>query len=268
MSVRPSLSRASQAEKARATRSWPRSFRFVAPMTAFSPSPDRGAPARSHGRWRRLTRPRRPPLSRPSTRAPSWWPRAVPWCSGSQMRIDRPDTVRHCCPGSPASSLGHDIEAAAGDARVRCGRRSRWIPRRSITSSSWAAAGLWGSRTGGLKLREIAGAWSEAYPAMEYRHGPIRRRAAQRDMAVGQMPEDVLAEVEKTGATVVRNGLDPMAELVLAQRVAVAAAQLRGLNPDRPRHLARSVVLSSSGSETRARACVAPRAGERLREKV
>ncbi len=28
-----------------------------------------------------------------------------------------------------------------------------------------------------LKLREAAGAWTEAYPAMEYRHGPISANA-------------------------------------------------------------------------------------------
>jgi fructoselysine-6-P-deglycase FrlB-like protein len=37
-----------------------------------------------------------------------------------------------------------------------------------------------------------------------------------------------------------------MAELVMAQRLAVALAGARGLDPDRPRYLARSVVLSSS----------------------
>ena len=45
-----------------------------------------------------------------------------------------------------------------------------------------------------------------------------------------------------------RATLDPMAELVMAQRLAVALAEAHGLDPDRPRHLARSVVLSSSGA--------------------
>jgi fructoselysine-6-P-deglycase FrlB-like protein len=35
-----------------------------------------------------------------------------------------------------------------------------------------------------------------------------------------------------------------MAELILIQRTAVALAELRGLDPDQPRHLTRSVVLS------------------------
>jgi fructoselysine-6-P-deglycase FrlB-like protein len=42
---------------------------------------------------------------------------------------------------------------------------------------------------------------------------------------------------------VIADGRDPLAGLVLAQRTAVAAAEARGLDPDRPRNLTRSVVL-------------------------
>jgi fructoselysine-6-P-deglycase FrlB-like protein len=41
----------------------------------------------------------------------------------------------------------------------------------------------------------------------------------------------------------VGSGLDPLAELVRAQRLAVAVAAARSLDPDRPRHLTRSVIL-------------------------
>ena len=41
-----------------------------------------------------------------------------------------------------------------------------------------------------------------------------------------------------------RNAL-PLAELVRVQLVAVAAARARGLDPDRPRNLARSVILGT-----------------------
>ncbi|HEX5540866.1 MAG TPA: sugar isomerase, partial [Micromonospora sp.] len=40
-----------------------------------------------------------------------------------------------------------------------------------------------------------------------------------------------------------RTPLDPMADLILAQRFAVALATSRGQDPDAPRHLTRSVVL-------------------------
>ena len=57
--------------------------------------------------------------------------------------------------------------------------------------------------------------------------------------------DDVLVnDVRRTGATVVVAEGDPQAELIVAQRVAVATAQLRGLDPDQPRHLSRSVIYT------------------------
>lgn len=95
-----------------------------------------------------------------------------------------------------------------------------------------------------LKLREAALAWTEAYPAMEYRHGPISAASpATLLWAVGPVDPGVLADAAQTGATIVQAGFDPMAELILIQRMAVALAEARGLDPDRPKHLARSVVL-------------------------
>ena len=144
------------------------------------------------------------------------------------------------------ASLGHDIEAAAGDA-ARALRAPLPLDPEAVDHFVFLGSGWSGglANEAALQLREIAGAWSEAYPAMEYRHGPISVAGPRSAIwPLGHAPEDVLAEVEKTGATVVRNGLDPMAELFFAQRVAVAAARLRGLNPDLPRDLARSVFLS------------------------
>ncbi len=95
-----------------------------------------------------------------------------------------------------------------------------------------------------LKLREAASAWTEAYPAMEYRHGPIS--AAGRGTlvwAIGPVDPGVLADAADTGATIVNRGSDPMAELVLIQRMAVELAEAHGLDPDHPKHLSRSVVL-------------------------
>jgi fructoselysine-6-P-deglycase FrlB-like protein len=96
-----------------------------------------------------------------------------------------------------------------------------------------------------LKLRETAGAWTEAYPAMEYRHGPISATTPTTLVwALGSVDPTVLAGAAEAGATVVDGGRDPMAELVVVQRAAVALAHARGLDPDRPRHLSRSVVLT------------------------
>jgi fructoselysine-6-P-deglycase FrlB-like protein len=95
-----------------------------------------------------------------------------------------------------------------------------------------------------LKLREAASAWTEAYPAMEYRHGPISAAGPGTLVwAIGPVDRSVLDDAADTGATIVDEGSDPMAELVLIQRMAVELAEARGLDPDRPKHLTRSVVL-------------------------
>ena len=96
-----------------------------------------------------------------------------------------------------------------------------------------------------LKLREAAQFWAESYLAMEYRHGPISIAAPGRAVwPFGPLPPGLADQIVATGATLVRTGdLDPLAALVLAQRFAVAAAAARGLDPDRPRALTRSVIL-------------------------
>jgi fructoselysine-6-P-deglycase FrlB-like protein len=39
-------------------------------------------------------------------------------------------------------------------------------------------------------------------------------------------------------------GRDPLADLVVVHRLAAALASARGLDPDNPRHLTRSVILA------------------------
>ncbi|MEU0381109.1 SIS domain-containing protein [Streptomyces cyaneofuscatus] len=100
---------------------------------------------------------------------------------------------------------------------------------------------------GALKMREAALSWSEAYPAMEYRHGPISiSTRSTATWMLGDAPAGLSDEVHATGARWVAGGLDPLAELVRVQRLALAIAQARGLDPDRPRHLTRSVILSTA----------------------
>ncbi|WP_405890402.1 sugar isomerase [Streptomyces sp. NBC_00133] len=97
----------------------------------------------------------------------------------------------------------------------------------------------------GLKMREAAGAWTEAYPAMEYRHGPISITGPGRVTWVfGALPEGLSVDVSRVGGTLVsRAEADPLADLIRAQRLAVTLAEARGFDPDRPRNLTRSVIL-------------------------
>jgi fructoselysine-6-P-deglycase FrlB-like protein len=96
-----------------------------------------------------------------------------------------------------------------------------------------------------LKTREAAQFWAESYPAMDYRHGPIAIAQPGRLVwSLGELPDGLVADVAATGATLVHHDLDPLAGLVVAQRFAIGLAERRGLDPDRPRSLTRSVILS------------------------
>ncbi|SNT61892.1 hypothetical protein SAMN05421812_113228 [Asanoa hainanensis] len=147
------------------------------------------------------------------------------------------------------AGLGEDVAALASDARraldVAVPLDAAAVEQVTFVGQGWTV-GL--AQEAALKCREAAAFWTEAYPAMDYRHGPIAIAAPGRAVwSFGPPPPGLAAEVIATGASFVsgRAGdtLDPMAELILAQRFAVALAQHRGLDPDAPRNLTRSVVL-------------------------
>ncbi|AHH95509.1 SIS domain-containing protein [Kutzneria viridogrisea] len=96
-----------------------------------------------------------------------------------------------------------------------------------------------------LKFRETSRGWTESYSAMEYRHGPVS--IADHDTAVwvfGPAPEGLADQVLATGATLVLSTVDPIVDLIRAQRVAVRVAVAQGVNPDRPRGVTRSIILT------------------------
>ena len=95
-----------------------------------------------------------------------------------------------------------------------------------------------------LKLKEAAGMWTEAYPAMEFRHGPIAVTGPGSVVwLLSPAPAGLIDEIAAAGGVARQAAGDPMAELVVVQRLA-AAARDRGLDPDRPRNLSRSVILT------------------------
>ena len=96
-----------------------------------------------------------------------------------------------------------------------------------------------------LKTREAAQFWAEAYPAMDYRHGPLSISQPGRAVwAFGEIEPALIADIAQTGATFESSTLDPMAHLIKAQRLAIALARVKGLNPDFPRNLSRSIILN------------------------
>ena len=108
-------------------------------------------------------------------------------------------------------------------------------------------AGVGLANEAALKVREMAQAWSESHVAMDYRHGPIAVAGSRSLVFIfGQPPAGLLADVRMTAATMwCEPDLDSLAQLVVAQRLALALAVAKGLDPDRPNRLTRSVVLPS-----------------------
>lgn len=97
-----------------------------------------------------------------------------------------------------------------------------------------------------LKLREATQSWAESYLATEYRHGPISVSAPGRVVwALGPLVSNFERDVDTTGAHLEHRGIDPMADLVRVQRLCVLRAADRGIDPDQPRNLARSVILDA-----------------------
>lgn len=97
-----------------------------------------------------------------------------------------------------------------------------------------------------LKMREAVQGWTESYPAMEYRHGPISIAAPGRvTWMLGEAPEGLRQDVEAAGASFIAAPTHPLAELVRVHRLALARSLNRGLDPDHPRNLSRSVILDS-----------------------
>lgn len=142
------------------------------------------------------------------------------------------------------SGVGDDIEVLAQQAE-----RALAVPVDSLLEVDQVtflgrgpAVGL--AAEAALKLREAARFWAESYPAMDYRHGPIAIAEPGRLVwSLGAAPDGLEDQVRATGAAFVQFDLDAMAGLVVAQRFAVALALRRGLDPDRPRSLTRSVIL-------------------------
>jgi glucosamine 6-phosphate synthetase-like amidotransferase/phosphosugar isomerase protein len=62
--------------------------------------------------------------------------------------------------------------------------------------------------------------------------------------ALGHVPDDLLADAGRTGATVISSDADPLVALIGAQRLAAALAERKGVDPDQPRALSRSVILA------------------------
>ena len=147
------------------------------------------------------------------------------------------------------ATLGEDLEPAIADAEAVLAESDEdsfghLLDAEQVTflGTGWTI-GL--AHEAALKLRESAQFWAESYNAMEYRHGPKSIAGPGRVVwAFGDAPEGLADEVRATGAHFEHRDIDPMADLVRAHRYALAMALARDLNPDEPRNLTRSIVLT------------------------
>lgn len=144
------------------------------------------------------------------------------------------------------ASLGEDLTAVIDQGRAAVAAD---LPDELVTAEQFTFLGT--GRTVGLaheaalKMREASQAWTESYPAKEYRHGPIAIAAPGRvTWAFGDVPPGLEADTRATGARFEHAAVDGMADLIRAQRVALDRALRAGLDPDVPRNLTRSVVLT------------------------
>ena len=142
------------------------------------------------------------------------------------------------------ASLGEDLTAAIADARAALADVDPTLAgaeQYTFLGRGWTI-GL--AHEAALKMRESSQSWTEAYPSMDYRHGPIAIAAPGRiTWQFGAAPEGLDAQVAATGGRWVKHAIDPMADLVRLHRVALDRALAKGLNPDEPRNLTRSVIL-------------------------
>ncbi|MGI8869220.1 MAG: SIS domain-containing protein [Mycobacteriales bacterium] len=144
------------------------------------------------------------------------------------------------------ASLGEDVESLALQAKEAIDEP---LPAGVLERSQFTFVGT-GFAVGiaaeaALKMREASNSWTESYPATEYRHGPFSITDERSvTWAFGTVSPALLEDVRATGAIAVHHDRDPMADLIVAQRLAVALAEARGLDPDRPRNLTRSVILT------------------------
>ncbi len=141
------------------------------------------------------------------------------------------------------ASLGEDLSALVGDARTALATDlPDPLPDHVVFLGHGWTVGV--ANEAALKCREAAGMWTEAYPVMEYQHGPIAAAGpGSLVWSFDPLPDFVADAVRATGASLNVPDLDAQAQLATVHKLAVALAARAGRDPDHPRFLSRSVRL-------------------------
>lgn len=146
------------------------------------------------------------------------------------------------------ASLGEDLTQAIEDARRTINEplEDAVVNSKQFTflGTGWTV-GL--ATEAALKMREASLSWTESYPVLEYRHGPKSITDSNSTVwFLTDQTDGVEDEVRSFGGTAVIANADPLAELIKCQRLAVQIGLNKGLNPDLPRNLTRSVILDEA----------------------
>lgn len=148
--------------------------------------------------------------------------------------------------------LGEDLSLAAEQAQqIIDAGESAYGPALTAEQLTFVGRGWTNgvAQEAALKLRESAQLWTESYPMMEYRHGPLSISAPGRVVwAFGDLVPGFADDVAVTGADLVHHEIDPLADLVRVHLLCVERARRAGLDPDAPRNLTRSIILGSAAA--------------------
>ena len=100
-----------------------------------------------------------------------------------------------------------------------------------------------------LKIKEVTYLHCEGYPANELKHGPLAMVDDQTlAIALGDNTSNSITEIQARGGTIIHipiptNLLAFISQIIPAQTFALDLAQKLGINPDKPRNLAKSVTV-------------------------
>ena len=147
------------------------------------------------------------------------------------------------------AGLGEDLSSHADEAeQALLLEFEEWAltARRYVFLGARWAYGL--ANEAALKLAEMSLSWAEAHNPFEFRHGPIaltERTTVLIPMADEGM--DVLKESPASkGSVLPIPSASPLARLVAAQRLGLALARRKGLDPANPEGLSRAVILDDT----------------------
>ena len=142
--------------------------------------------------------------------------------------------------------LGEDLSAAIADAETAVAsplpdgvadRDSVHVPGRGLDHRAGRRGRAEDARGGAGVVGVVPG---HGLPARARSPSPT---SSPRCGCSARPPHGLAEQVGATGGLWVQQDLDPLASLIQAQRLALELAAARGLDPDAPRHLTRSVIL-------------------------